>query len=91
MKKKKGNGILTKIIILVLLIYATVSLVHLRGQIESAKESEKVLQAQIDKMTASNEDIQYAIDHSEDEDVIKEVARDKLGLSEYGEKVFYAN
>jgi len=89
--KKKAGGILTKVIIAALLVYAVVSLVHLQGKIESSKDALNSLQEQVNDKAASNEDMAYAIEHSEDEDILKEVARDKLGLAEYDEKVFYAN
>ena len=33
--------------------------------------------------------LQYQIDHSEDDDMIESVAREKLGLVKPGEKIFY--
>ena len=34
-------------------------------------------------------ELQYQIDHSEDDDMIESVAREKLGLVKPGEKIFY--
>ena len=36
-----------------------------------------------------NAELQYQIDHSEDDDMIESVAREKLGLVKPGEKIFY--
>ena len=40
-------------------------------------------------MTQANAELQYQIDHSEDDDMIESVAREKLGLVKPGEKIFY--
>jgi cell division protein FtsB len=34
--------------------------------------------------------MRYAIENSDDEDVIRDIARDKLNLVEPGEEVYYA-
>jgi len=44
----------------------------------------------VSEQAAKNEDMEHAIENSDDEEILKEVARDKLGLAEYDEKVFYA-
>ncbi|MGM9522635.1 MAG: septum formation initiator family protein [Oscillospiraceae bacterium] len=86
----KRTGILTKIIIVVLLVYGVVTLMRLHSQIDTAEAAKLELEQQVADITAENEDMQYAIDNSEDEGVIRDIARDKLGLVEPGEEVYYA-
>ena len=42
------------------------------------------------EITAENEDMQYALGNKDDEDVIRDIAREQLGLGEPGEEVYYA-
>ena len=86
----RRTGILTKIVIAVLLVYGVASIIRLSARIDSAKEDVEELEQQMADIAAENDDMQYAIDHSEDEDVIRDIARDKLGLVEPGEEVYYA-
>lgn len=88
MKFKKA-GIITKIVIAALLIYAVVSLVTVRSKTAALNAQTQQLQQQITDMTQSNAELEYKIEHSEDADTIEEIARDKLGLVKPGEKIFY--
>lgn len=88
MKFKKA-GIITKILIAALLVYAVVSLVTVRSKTAALNAQTQQLQQQITDMTQSNAELEYKIEHSEDADTIEEIARDKLGLVKPGEKIFY--
>lgn len=88
MKFKKA-GIITKIVIAALLIYAVVSLVTVRSKTAALNAQTQQLQQQVTDMTQSNAELEYKIEHSEDADTIEEIARDKLGLVKPGEKIFY--
>ena len=71
----KRTGIFTKVIIVVLLLYAVTTLIVLRGKIETAEETlDERLQTRAD-LTASNDDMQYALDHSGDDEVLEDLAR----------------
>lgn len=89
MFKTKKAGLLTKILILVLFIYLSCTLLNLRGQIASARADADSLSSQVADQTQRNAELQDAIDNSNDPEHIKEIARDKLGLVEPDEKVFY--
>ena len=89
MRLKKA-GILTKIVIFALLIYAAVTLLSLQEQISSAKKQEDLLEGQVKAQVIKNADLSDDIEHSDDTEVIKEIARDKLGLVSPGERVFYS-
>ena len=88
MKFKKA-GIITKIVIAALLVYAVVSLVTVRSKTAALNAQTQQLQQQATDTTQSNAEPAYNIEHSEDADTIEEIARDKLGLVKPGEKIFY--
>ena len=85
----KRTGILTKIIILILIIYAVTSLVKLTARIDSAEKKNAELQQAAANITAEIDDMQHAIDNKDDESVLREIAR-MLGLIDPDEEVFYA-
>ena len=87
--KIKRAGIITKLVILILIVYAVITLITLRERIGEASAQESELEAERDDLRRSNENYRYEIDHSGDEDTIAEIARDKLGLVLPGERVFY--
>ncbi len=86
--KLKRAGIITKIVIFALIVYASVTLINLRAQIDTARTQQLALQEKVTEIESSNAELQYKIDHSEDDQVIADVARTDLNLVEPGEKVF---
>lgn len=88
MKFKKA-GIFTTLVIAALMLYAVISLVMVHRQTQQLQDRAAALQQQVSDMTQSNAELQYQIDHSEDDDMIESVAREKLGLVKPGEKIFY--
>ncbi len=86
--KLKRAGIITKIAIFALIVYASVTLINLRAQISAARTQQLTLKEQVTEKETSNAELQYKIDNSEDSDVIADVARQDLNLVEPGEKVF---
>ena len=88
MKFKKAS-IFTTLVIAVLMLYAVISLVMVHRQTRQLQNRAATLQQQVSEMTQSNAELQYHIDHSEDDDMIESVAREKLGLVKPGEKIFY--
>ena len=87
----RRSGIITKIVVFALAIYAVISLINLRAQIESASRDIGVLQAEIDAKTASNAALSYEIDNKDSDAVKEKIARDDLGLVMPGEQTFYDN
>ena len=88
MKFKKAS-IFTTLVIAVLMLYAVISLVMVHRQTRQLQDRAAVLQQQVSDMTQSNAELQYQIDHSDDDDMSESVAREKLGLVKPGEKIFY--
>lgn len=84
----KRAGLVTKIIILVLMIAVAVSLLELNSRMDQAQANREELARQVAAQTQTNADLADAIEHSDDLERIKDVARDKLGLVEPGEIIF---
>ncbi|MFR0794963.1 MAG: S1 RNA-binding domain-containing protein [Oscillospiraceae bacterium] len=87
MKFKKAS-IFTTLVIAVLMVYALISLFVVHRQTRQLQDRAATLQQQVSEMTQANAELQYQIDHSEDDDMIESVAREKLGLVKPGEKIF---
>ena len=87
--KLKRAGIITKILIFALIVYASVTLINIRAQIDAALVRQVDLKEQVTEKQASNDQLQYEINHSGDKDTIANVARNDLGLVAPGEKDFY--
>ena len=87
--KFKRTGIVTKIVILAIIVYAGITLVSLKVQVSDAREAHDKLQSETDGVLQTNTELQYAIDHSTDPETIEDIARNKLGLVKPGEKIFY--
>ena len=85
--KIKQAGFLTKIVVLVLLIAASVTLLRMRGQIREAREKLEEQKLLVAGQTQINADLRDAIDHSGDPDRQADIARTELGLVAPGEKV----
>ncbi len=87
--KFKRSGIVIKIVILALIVYAAISLVTTKGKISQAIADQQQLQKQVDEALRENAGLQYDIDHAGDDETIEEIARSKLGLVKPGEKIFF--
>ncbi len=84
----KKAGILTKVVVLALLIYLATTLLNLHGQITEARAQRDALTQQVATQSQRNSELADAVENSDDPDRIADVARNKLGLVEPGEKVF---
>ena len=85
----KRSSLLTKILILALVVYATVTLVSLQAQVTEKNAEAEVLQSQIDTEKQENFRLEQAIDNLDTQEGIEAVARQKLGMVSRGEIVFY--
>lgn len=75
--KFKRSGIITKIIVVALLLYLSVTLFSLRGQISSNETQLATLNEQVSSLTEENAQISEAIDGQDDPEQIQRAARDK--------------
>ena len=85
----KRSSLLTKLLILVLVVYATVTLVSLQSQVTKKNAEAQALQSSIEAARQENLRLQQAIDDLDSDEGVEAVARQKLGLVSKGEIVFY--
>ena len=85
----KRSSLLTKILILVLVVYATVTLVSLQGQVNEKEAEAQALQKDILAAKQENLRLEQAIDTLDTDEGVENVAREKLGWVAEGEIVFY--
>lgn len=83
----KKAGFLTKIVVLALLIYMATSLLDLRSQLQTNREEENALNAQVAALAQKNTQLADAIENRDDPEVLEDVARSK-GFVKAGEKLF---
>ncbi len=82
------SSLLMKLVILILVVYATVTLVRLRTQIADKKEEAASLTSAITSTQQENNRLQDDIDGLETDQGLEDVARDQLGMVSEGELVF---
>ncbi len=89
--KFKKSSLLVKLVILIVLVYATVTLVSLQNQVTQKKEESAALSEQVAQLQQANNVLQESIDNLQTSAGIEAIARNKLGLVKDGEIVFYDN
>ena len=85
----RRSGKFSKLIILALVIYASVSLVALRARIEEARAELSDVRRQVAEQELSNAELEFETENYDDPDVIAGIARSNLGLVLPGEIIFY--
>ena len=88
MKLKKA-GIITKIVVVVLALYAIVMLITLTGKTAQVKAQKEALRQQAMELEIENAELEYSIEHSGEDDTIADIAHDEMDLIGPDEKVFY--
>ncbi len=83
----KRAGLITKVVIVVLMIYMTISLLDLRTQIQTAQDQKDILAAQVAAQKLDNQQLTEAIENSDDPAMLESVARDK-GYVKPGETLY---
>ncbi len=88
-RKRRKKGGLVLAVVLLLIAVVGVEVVQVYGQINEAMAQEQLLQAQVEQQTQANAALRDDLSRAEDEDFIKELARELLGLADPGERIFY--
>ncbi len=83
----KRAGMITKVVIMILMIYMTVSLLNLRTQIQAAQGQRDALVAQVAAQRLDNQQLMEAIENSDDPEMLESVARAK-GYVKPGETLY---
>ena len=89
--RRKRASLITKLIVIALVIYASVTLVNLRARIENVQADKDELQQQVTEKEMANAELKYEIENSDNDDTIADIAREKLGLVYPGEIIFSDN
>lgn len=84
------SSLLMKILLLVLVVYATITLVDLQNNVTSLNAQAAELQSQIDRINQENFKLEQEIENADTEEGIQTEAR-KQGLVVEGESVFYVS
>lgn len=88
MKTTKAS-LMTKVVIFILIVYLSITLLNLRSRVQSAMEHYDAVQNQVVVQQAKNAAVEEHIRNSDDKETVLEIAKEKLGLVEEGEVVFY--
>ena len=86
--KLRRSGILTKVIVIILIAYSAITLLRLWDRIEEGRQQQEVLEDMADALEMENAELQYAVDHKDDDKVKEQIARDELGLIKEGETIY---
>lgn len=82
------SSLLVKLVILILVVYAVVTLVSLRTQIAEKNAEAAALTSSITAAEQKNGQLEEAIANADTDEGIMDIARDKLGMVSDGEIVF---
>lgn len=88
MKFKKA-GLLTKLLILVMVVYAAYNIATVQANIADARQNLSSLTQEVEDAQQVNARLNYEIEHKDDPETIEQIARAKLGLVKPGEKIFF--
>ena len=88
-KKTKKRGGIVALVLLLLIAVASFEVVQVYGQIRSAQVTEQQLKEQVAAQQQANASLREDLARADDEEFIKELAREQLGLAEPGERIFY--
>ena len=83
----KRAGWITKVLIAILMIYMTISLLNLHGQIQSVQSERDALKEQVVTKRLENQQLAEAIENSDDPAMLESVAR-KKGYVKPGETMY---
>ena len=86
--KLKRTGLITKLVILILAVYAAVSLSNIHGRIEAARQERDLKAAEAQSLAAGNATMRSDIEHSGETETIIRIAREKFNLVLPGETVY---
>lgn len=86
--KKRPSSKLTVLILLALILGVGVQLINMQGQLEQAQAEEAAYAQRLSELREANEELADAIANSDDPQRIQDIARNELGMTSPGEKIF---
>ena len=72
-----------------LLAVVSVELIRVYGQLDSAKSQRETMSQELEQQKKENSALESDLSKAGDEEFIKGLAKDQLGLAEDGERIFY--
>ena len=87
-RKKRSNTVLL-LVLAVLIVVVGMEIVNVYGRLRDVRAQEAALTQQMEEKTQENEALRSDLSKKDDPDFIKGLARDRLGLAEEGERIFY--
>lgn len=87
-RKKRSNTVLL-LVLAVLIVVVGMEIVNVYGRLRDVRAQEAALTQQMEEKTQENEALRSDLSKKDDPDFIKGLARDLLGLTEEGERIFY--
>jgi cell division protein FtsL len=88
-KTRRGPGFVPMLVLFVLIAVMAVELIQMSSKLSSARNEQSSIAAQVQQRRQENESLKSDLSHADDEDFIKDLAREQLGLAETGERIFY--
>ena len=76
-------------VILALVVFLGVELIRVGKRLNEAAQQQATLERQLQQQTQENQALESDLAKKDDEEFIKGLARDQLGLAEAGERIFY--
>ena len=86
---KRKHSFLPFLLLIVLMIAVGVELLNVSGKLRTARNEQTRVTAQVQQRQQENEALQSDLDKADDEEFLKNLAREQLGLAEPGERIFY--
>ena len=86
--KRRSNTMLL-LVIAALVVFLGIELVQVGNRLSEAKQQEAALTRQLQQQTQENQALESDLAKKDDQEFIKDLARDQLGLAEEGERIFY--
>ena len=77
------------LVIAALVVFLGIELVQVGNRLSEAKQQEAALTRQLQQQTQENQALESDLAKKDDQEFIKDLARDQLGLAEEGERIFY--
>lgn len=87
--KKNSGGWFAKLLILTLVLLVGARLLALQSEIDRAQAQKQSLSAQLEAQKQENSSLASALERSDDEEYLQELAREQLDMVSPGEKIFY--
>lgn len=83
------TSFVAKIVILILFVVFMLQLLNLHGKIQTAKADYNAVAAKVTAQEAANAALEEDIQNADDPETILDIAKEKLGLADPGEVIFY--